>query len=135
LQWERHHLAFRHELARRALEASLSPMRRREMHARLYLLMRQQPHELIDRTAYHALRADDSLAVLATAPEAAARAAAMGAHREAAAHYRVALDHAQHRGDAERADLLERWAHEVSLTTSGRDDVFAARWAKRSRWA
>ncbi len=127
LQWAQRGLAFRHELARRAVEASLSPLRRREMHARLYLQLRQQSDDLLDRTAYHAQHANDSEAVLATAPQAAAHAAAMGAHREAAAHYRVALDHARHAGDEQRADLLEHWAQECGLTAAVGDDVIAAR--------
>ena len=127
LQWAQRGLAFRHELARRAVEASLSPLRRREMHARLYVQLRQRSDDLLDRTAYHAQHANDSDAVLATAPQAAAHAAAMGAHREAAAHYRVALDHARHAGDEQRADLLERWAYECSFTAAVGDDVIAAR--------
>jgi DNA-binding CsgD family transcriptional regulator/tetratricopeptide (TPR) repeat protein len=127
LQWAQRGLAFRHELARRAVEASLSPLRRREMHARLYLQLRQQSDDLLDRTVYHAQHANDSDAVLATAPQAAAHAAAMGAHREAAAHYRVALDHARHAGDEQRADLLERWAYECSLTAAVGEEVIAAR--------
>jgi DNA-binding CsgD family transcriptional regulator/tetratricopeptide (TPR) repeat protein len=120
-------LAFRHELARRAVEGTLSPMRRREMHARLYLQLQHRHDDLVDRMAYHAQRAHDSAAVLATAPQAAARAAALGAHREAASHYRVALDHAQHADDALRADLLERWAYECALTAATGDDVIEAR--------
>lgn len=127
LQWAARGLAFRHELARRAVEGGLSPMRRREMHARLFLLLQRQAGDLVDRTAYHAQHAGDSPAVLATAPLAAARAAAMGAHREAAAHYRVALDHAQQAGDEQRAELLERWAYEISLTSAGGDEVIDAR--------
>jgi DNA-binding CsgD family transcriptional regulator len=127
LQWAERGLAFRHELARRAVEAAMSPLRRREMHARLYLQLRQQSDDLLDRTAYHAQHADDSAAVLATAPQAAAHAAAMGAHREAAAHYRVALDHAKQASDEQRADLLERWAYECSLGLAVGDDVIAAR--------
>jgi DNA-binding CsgD family transcriptional regulator/tetratricopeptide (TPR) repeat protein len=97
------------------------------MHARLYLQLRQQSDDLLDRKAYHAQHANDSQAVLATAPQAAAQAAAMGAHREAAAHYRVALDHARHASDEQRADLLERWAYERSLTAAVGEDVIAAR--------
>ena len=127
LRWAQRGLAFRHELARRAVEASLSPLRRREMHARLYLQLRQQSDDLLDRTVYHAQHADDSDAVMSTAPQAAAHAAAMGAHREAAAHYRVALDHARHADDELRADLLERWAYECSLTAAVGEEAIAAR--------
>jgi DNA-binding CsgD family transcriptional regulator/tetratricopeptide (TPR) repeat protein len=131
LQWTapqpHHHLAFRHELARRAVEAGLSPLRRREMHARLYLLVRQHSHELLDRAAYHAQHAQDSMAVLASAPLAAARAASLGAHHEAAAHYRVALDHAQQASDGQHAELLENWAAELSLFSGGTEEAVAAR--------
>jgi DNA-binding CsgD family transcriptional regulator/tetratricopeptide (TPR) repeat protein len=127
LHWAERGLAFRHELARRAIEGTLSPLRRRDMHARLYLQLQHRSDELVDRMAYHAQHAQDSVAVLATAPLAAARAAALGAHREAAAHYRVALEHAQHAGDETRADLLERWAYECGLTSALGDDVIDAR--------
>ncbi len=127
LRWAERGLAFRHELARRAVEESLSPLRRREMHAHLYLQLRQRSDDLLDRTAYHAQHAHDSEAVLATAPQAAAHAAAMGAHREAAAHYRVALNHARHAGDELHAQLLEHWARECGLTSAVDEAVLAAR--------
>jgi DNA-binding CsgD family transcriptional regulator/tetratricopeptide (TPR) repeat protein len=127
LHWAQRGLAFRHELARRAVEGTLSPLRQREMHARLHLSLAQPNDELVDRMAYHAQHAGDSRAVLAAAPRAAARAAALGAHREAAAHYRVALDHAHDASNEQRADLLERWAHECVLTSLVNDEVIAAR--------
>jgi DNA-binding CsgD family transcriptional regulator/tetratricopeptide (TPR) repeat protein len=127
LHWAQRGLAFRHELARRAVEGTLSPLRRREMHARLHLSLSQPNDDLVDRMAYHAQHAGDSRAVLAAAPRAAARAATLGAHREAAAHYRVALDHAHDASEPQRADLLERWAHECALTSAVNDEVIAAR--------
>ncbi len=127
LRWAERGLAFRHELARRTVEASLSPLRRREMHARVYLQLQHQSDDLVDRSVYHAQHAGDSAAVLATAPAAAARAAGLGAHREAAAHYRVALDHAQRASDEQRAELLERWAQECALTAAAVPAVIDAR--------
>src|SRR6185437_2068753 len=50
----------------------------------------------------------DADAVLRFAPAAAARAEALGAHREAAAHYARALRFGEALMPAERADLLER---------------------------
>ena len=45
------------------------------------------------RLVHHAARAGDDAAVRRYAPEAARQASALGAHREAAAHYQTALDH------------------------------------------
>src|SRR5205085_6529816 len=50
------------------------------------------------------------------APVAAARAAALGAHREAAAQYARVLPYADGLSDAERAALLERWGYEAYLS-------------------
>jgi DNA-binding CsgD family transcriptional regulator len=54
--------------------------------------------------------------VLRFAPAAAARAASLGAHREAAAQYERALRFADTLPAGERADLLERRAYECYLT-------------------
>jgi DNA-binding CsgD family transcriptional regulator/tetratricopeptide (TPR) repeat protein len=63
--------------------------------------------------------------VLRWAPAAAERAAALGAHREAAAHYARALRHADVLPAAAYADLLERHSHECYLTNQA-DDAIAA---------
>jgi hypothetical protein len=49
------------------------------------------------------------------APEAARQASALGAHREAAAHYKTALDHLPAIDIEERASLLEARSHECYL--------------------
>jgi hypothetical protein len=49
---------------------------------------------------------------------AAAQAAAVGAHREAASHYAAALAHASTLPPAQHADLLERLAYEYYVTDS-----------------
>ncbi len=127
LRWREQGFAFRHELARQAVENALSPMRRRSMHARMFEQLRLDADNMLDRMAYHARHAHDSQAVLSITPQVAAKAARLGAHREAAAHYRVALDHAAAAGDERRAELLECWAYESTLTNVIDDDVLNAR--------
>ena len=129
LRWTEQGFAFRHELARQAIEHSLTPMRRRAMHARVYEQLRLDADNVLDRMAYHARHAHDSQAVLSIAPQAAEKAARLGAHREASAHYRAALDHAAGAGasDEQRAVLLEQWAYECVLTHVIDDAVLAAR--------
>src|SRR5262249_48080300 len=68
------------------------------------------------RLAHHADAAQDADAVLRLAPAAGARAAAVGAHREAAAQYRRALRYADGLPLAQRAELLKRYSQEGYLT-------------------
>lgn len=110
--------AFRHELAREALIETISPLRRVELHQRVLAALRASPTGPDDlaRLAHHAEAARDGVAVLEYAPEAARRAAGLGAHREAAEQYARALRFAADLPPAERARLLEGHAWECHLT-------------------
>lgn len=130
-------LSFRHEIARRAVEDSMSPPERQELHAAvLAMLLRQGEGKVaIARLVHHADNAADSGAVLRLAPAAAERAAALACHRDAAGHLRTALRHAASLGtslpDEERALLLERLSYECYLTdemadaSSAREEALA----------
>ena len=80
-------VAFRHELARLAVEESIALSRRVDLHRKALAALSDPPGGAPDlaRLAHHAEAAGDSAAVLRFAPVAAARAATLGAHREAAA--------------------------------------------------
>jgi ATP/maltotriose-dependent transcriptional regulator MalT len=101
--------AFRHELARRAVEESLAPTRRAELHRRVLDVLADPPAGLPDlaRLAHHAEAAEDPQAVLRYAPAAAEQARSVGAYREAAAQFARALRFADVRPPGERAALLE----------------------------
>ena len=82
---------FRHELVRLAVEQELGPARRQDLHATvLERLEREQQATEPAALAYHAWRADRPDLALRCELAAAAKAAGLGAHREAAAHYRRA---------------------------------------------
>jgi DNA-binding CsgD family transcriptional regulator len=122
LRLEEGMVAFRHELARQAVEDALSPVRRRALHTQVLhaLLARAgEPIEPIQvaRLVHHAAFAEQGELVLRFAPEAARQAAAQGAHREAAAHYRTALRYADALDDEQRAELLEGLSYECYLTS------------------
>jgi DNA-binding CsgD family transcriptional regulator len=105
---------FRHELARIAVEESISPYRRLELHrAALDALMRFGSDAA--RLAHHADAGGMADAVLAFAPAAAARASTLGAHREASEQYARALRYAEELPPSERAQLLALGAHEAHL--------------------
>jgi DNA-binding CsgD family transcriptional regulator/tetratricopeptide (TPR) repeat protein len=109
-------VAFRHELARRAWEEAIEPGRAAALHrAVLRTLTDRGERALLPRMIHHAERSGDGATVLQLAPTAARDAAAVGAHREAAAHYGSALRHADGCGPAERAELLDAWSYEVHL--------------------
>jgi DNA-binding CsgD family transcriptional regulator/tetratricopeptide (TPR) repeat protein len=111
-------VAFRHELARLAVEESLTPDVRVTLHRRALAALSQAPQTAADlaRLAHHADGAADTAAVLRFAPLAAAQAASVGAHREAEAQYARALRFAVGLVPEARADLLERFAGECLLT-------------------
>ncbi len=120
-------VAFRHELARLTIQESLAPDRRVALHrAALEALAGPRWGEPdLDRLAHHAAGAGDAEAVLRFAPAAGDRAAALGAHREAAAHYARVLPFAHALPSAVRAELLERYSHECYLTNQGAEAAAA----------
>jgi DNA-binding CsgD family transcriptional regulator len=109
---------FRHELARLAVEETVAPQRRLELHSRAVAALLDAPDSVPDlaRLAHHAEAAGDIDGVLRFAPAAAARAASLGAYREAAAQYARALRFGARLPTAERAELLERRSHACYLT-------------------
>src|SRR5207249_3546048 len=107
-------VGFRHELARLAVEESLSPNRRLALHRAALAALAEPPvgSPDLERLAHHAEGAGDAAAVLRYARAAGDRAVAVGAHREAAAQYGRALRFAESLGPHERAELLHKYSYE-----------------------
>jgi DNA-binding CsgD family transcriptional regulator/tetratricopeptide (TPR) repeat protein len=120
-------LRFRHELARAATLEQVASGRQRALHARAGAILGTRRGIALSRLAHHAAGAGDSAGVLAFAPRAAKEASKLGAHREAAAHYAAALDHAHSAAPDVLAQLLEDWSHEAGLALEIGDAVIAAR--------
>jgi len=118
-------LAFRHELARRAFEDSLSQARQQSLHARVLSILAERPGTALARLAHHADGAGSARDVLRFAPLAGSNAAAVGAHSEAAAHYRVALRHSNGLTPFEHALLQEQYSYECYLTDQGEEAIKA----------
>jgi len=111
-------VVFRHELARLAVEGSIAPARKLELHRRALAALESQPVAGLDlaRLAHHAEAAGDVDAVLRFAPAAAARAAALGAYREASAQYARALRFGDALEPDRRAEILELQSRACYLT-------------------
>jgi len=118
-------LAFRHELARLALERSLPAARRIELNRAVVEAMLARPGADLSRLVHHAVEAGDIGTILAQGPAAAREAASAGSHRQALAHYEHVVPHADALPDEARAHLLveyawqlyagQRWAEAVEV--------------------
>jgi DNA-binding CsgD family transcriptional regulator/tetratricopeptide (TPR) repeat protein len=111
-------VAFRHELARLAVEESLPPNRRIALHREALGALIAPQGGVVDlaRVAHHAEAAGDGAAVLRFAPAAAVQAASLGAHREAAAQYVRALRFAHALTPEAQAELYEGRSYQCFLT-------------------
>lgn len=99
------HQAFRHELSRQAVEDSMTPLRRRQLHA-LALAALGDDGDVVQR-AHHAIGAGDQAAIVDLAWQAADQCVALGAWRQAATLYGQALEHTGDLPDDDRRRLLE----------------------------
>ncbi|MFZ0376852.1 MAG: AAA family ATPase [Solirubrobacteraceae bacterium] len=127
LRGEADGVAFRHELARLAIEEALTPHRAVVLHRRALAALAEPAIGSPDfaRLAHHADAAGDADAALRYSPAAAEHAAAVGAHREALHQYARALRFAAGLSATRRAELLERLADE-GFVTDMRDEALAA---------
>jgi DNA-binding CsgD family transcriptional regulator len=128
-------LAFRHELARVAVEVSLSPALAPSLHARILSALDREgaPESSLARRVHHAVRAGNAAAVRRFAPEAARQAQLRGAHKEAAAQWRTALAHSDGLPLAERAAMFDALSYESYLIDRAEDALSASAQA-RALW-
>ncbi|NMO92715.1 AAA family ATPase [Actinomycetospora sp. TBRC 11914] len=84
-------VAFRHELARRAVEEAMPRTAQIELHARVLAALRAAGAQDPARLVHHAVAAGDDAAVAEYAPEAARQAARAGAQNQVLELYRHAL--------------------------------------------
>ena len=122
-------VAFRHELARLAVEGSITPGRKLLLHRAALEALSARNGGSVDlaRLAHHADDARDQEAVLRFAPAAGALAAAGRAHREAAEQYARALRYSQDLPPKEQAELLKCRSRECYLTDQADDAIDALR--------
>ncbi len=119
-------VAFRHELARTAVEDGLPESVRRDLHQKVLTAGERLGFDAA-RLAHHARLAQDDDAMVRLLPTAARQAASRQSHREALSHL-AALDPHVHRLPVpEQADLLElRATEEVVVSGHGLTHAMAA---------
>jgi DNA-binding CsgD family transcriptional regulator/tetratricopeptide (TPR) repeat protein len=119
-------LRFRHELYRLAVAQTIPPGGEVALHARMLQVLAEHGDADPAVMTHHAVGAGNTSAVLRYAPEAGCRAAAAGAHRQAAAFFETALSQPMESDDPRRAELLESLATEFYLTDRLPDAIAAA---------
>ena len=109
-------LAFRHELARIAVEESIPAGRAKDLHRRVLSAIEPAAGMPLARLVHHAAGAADAEKVLEYGPRAAEQASRQGAHREAVRYYQAAMRFVQHISNEEQARLLDALSFEYYLT-------------------
>ncbi len=115
---ENKQIAFKHELFRRTIEGSLSPLLRVALNRKILDLFREsfEAHNEIERIVHHAKNANEYDIVVKYAPMAAQHAAALGAHIEAARLYLTGIEYYQKQDKDVLVKFYEAYAYECYLT-------------------
>ena len=111
--------AFRHELARLAVDGAIPSHRRVALHRRILEVLVADGVTDAARLAFHADAAGDADAAFEFAVRAAHDAAELGSHREAVAQYERALANAARSSRRELGDLLLALGTEAALVDLG----------------
>lgn len=106
-------VSFRHELQRRAVEASLGAEERRRLNRSVLEALADDEDPA--RIVHHAREAGDVEVLVTHAPRAARAAVASGSHREGVAHFRTLEPHLDALEPAARASVLEDWSRSEAL--------------------
>ena len=110
-------IGFRHELARLATLEQIGDHQRRNLHARALAALSESPVDpnAWAALAFHAEEAGDQAAAVRCGIAAAQRAAELGAHRQAAELYALALRHADTAPPEQKVIWLEQHAYATFL--------------------
>jgi DNA-binding CsgD family transcriptional regulator len=114
LEVEGNMVSFRHELARRSVDADLPEIRRRELNLKVLAAVEGLGYD-VARAAHHARAGGDVEALIRLAPFAARRAAEMESHGEAVAHLRTLESYVDRLDPEMCADHHDLWAYEEYL--------------------
>lgn len=132
-------LFFKHELYRRTVEASLSPLVRVALNKKILTIFREsfEQGQKIEQLIHHAKNANEYDLVVHYAPLAASQAAAVGAHIEASRLYLTAIEYYQGNNPDILIRFYESYAYECYLTNQIREAIIytgkaLALWRKKN---
>jgi len=116
---------FKHELFRRAIESSLSPLKRVFLNKRILDLFQEQfeQNDEVERIVHHAKNANEYEKVVHYALLAAKNAASVGAHIEASKLYLSAIEYYQGNVKDLLIQFYEAYAYECYLTNQTKEAI------------
>jgi DNA-binding CsgD family transcriptional regulator/tetratricopeptide (TPR) repeat protein len=119
------YIFFKHELFRRTIEASLSPLKRISLNKRILELFKDgfEQNEQLERIIHHAKNANDHEVVVYYAPSAARHAASVGAHTEARKLFLTAIEYYQGTDNELLIQFYESYAYECYLTNQVKEAI------------
>jgi len=122
---ENGHIYFKHELFRRAIENSLSPLKRVLLNKNILDLFEERFEQEgeIERIIHHAKNANEYEKVVHYAPLAARKAALVGAHIEASKLYLSAIEYYQGHDKDMLLEFYEAYAYECYLTNQTKEAI------------
>ena len=111
-------VVFKHELYRRTIEESLTPFKRMELNKMMLELFLDSFEEKgeIERILHYAKNANEKKLVVKYAPEAAQKAALIGAHMEASKLYLMAIEYFEGNDTKQLTSFYKAYAYECYLS-------------------
>ena len=118
-------ILFKHELYRRTIESSLSPLARIALNKKILDLLLESfaENDAPERIIHHAKNANEYDLVVKYAPMAARQAASVGAHVEAARLYLTAIEYYQDNDEDTLLQFYESYAYECYLTNQPKEAI------------
>ncbi|HEV8508011.1 MAG TPA: LuxR C-terminal-related transcriptional regulator [Chitinophagaceae bacterium] len=118
-------ILFKHELYRRTIESSLSPLARIALNKKILDLLLEsfEENDAPERIIHHAKNANEYDLVVKYAPMAAKQAASVGAHIEAARLYLTAIEYYQGNDEDTLLRFYESYAYECYLTNQPKEAI------------
>ena len=118
-------VVFKHELYRRTIEESLTPFKRMELNKLMLELFLDSFEEKgeIERILHYAKNANEKKLVVKYAPEAAQKAASIGAHLEASKLFLTAIEYFEGNDTNQLAGFYEAYAYECYLSNQIKEAI------------
>jgi len=122
---DKERIFFKHELYRRTIESSLSPLARIALNKKILDLLLEsfEENQATERIIHHAKNANEYDLVVKYAPVAAKQAASIGAHVEAARLYQTAIEYYQGHDEDILIQFYEQYAYECYLTNQAKEAI------------
>ena len=118
-------VVFKHELYRRTIEESLTLFKRIELNKMMLELFLDSFEEKgeIERILHYAKKANEKKLVVKYAPEAARKAASIGAHKEASKLFLTAIEYFGGNDATQLAELYDAYAYECYLSNQIKEAI------------